>query len=84
MMLTTWPAVDRGVDPVQEADVLVGHEDVDEPAQPARVVVQTAGEAGVGRVEPGEQLLDRPALDRHLGRAAGELAQLRGDADGLP
>ena len=63
-MLTVCRPGDRGVDAVQEADVLVGHEDVDEAAEPAGVVVQALGEARVRGVEPGEQLLHRSAFDR--------------------
>ena len=50
-MLTICAVGDRGVDAVEEADVLVGHEHVDEAAQLARLVVQALGEARVRGVE---------------------------------
>ena len=81
-MLTTAPSVTRVSRPVEEADVLVVEEHVDEAAQLAAVVVEPLAEAGVRGVERAEHLADGRAVDAHLGRAAGEVAQLGGDADG--
>ena len=80
-MLTTVPSVERRVDALHEADVLVGDEHVDEAAQLTLVVEEALGETGVLRVERLQRVADRRRLDRDLGRAAGEAAQLRGDAD---
>ena len=81
-MLTIWPVGHGRVEALEEADVLVGDEHVHEPAQLAVLVVQPLGEAGVARLERLEHLGDGLALERDLGRAAGELAQLRRDPNG--
>src|SRR5207244_3331731 len=58
--------LDGRVEPLEEADVLVGHEHVDEPAQLAAVVEQPLAEAGVGGVERLQDLADGGAADGHL------------------
>src|SRR3984957_6794800 len=72
----------RGGQPVEEADVLVGEEDVDEPAELAGVVEEALGETGVAGVEGLQRLADRRPVDLDLAGAGGQGAQLGGDADG--
>ena len=68
--------------PVEEADVLVGQEDVDEAAQLRRVVEQALGEARVGGVEGLRTSPTVAPSTVDLAGAAGQGAQLGGDADG--
>ena len=81
-MLTVGPSVERRVDALQEADVLVGDEHVDEAAQLALVVEEALGEAGVLRVERLQHLGDGAASTCTSAAPPERLAQLRGDADG--
>src|SRR5579871_4201265 len=53
-----------GVDAVEEPDVLLVHEDVDEPAERAGLVEQPVLEARMGGVERLQCLADGRALDR--------------------
>ena len=53
----------RRVEPLEEADVVVGHEDVHEAAQAAVVVEQAVGEAGVRRPRGSRGPRRRCALD---------------------
>ena len=69
-MLTTVPSSSGGVDTLHEADVLVGDEHVDEPAQLALVVEEPLVETGVLRVERLQRVADRRGLDRDLRRTA--------------
>ena len=62
-MLSVWPSVDRRVDALQEADVLVGEEHVDEAAQPAGLVEEALGETGVRALERLQRLGDGRRLD---------------------
>src|SRR5262249_49478544 len=73
---------DRGVDALQEADVLVGEEHVDKAPQAAGLVEETLFETRVRAVERLQRFRDRARLDRHLAGIAREVAQLRWDADG--
>ncbi len=77
----------RGLEALEEADVLVGHEDVHEAAQRPGVVEQAVGETGVGGVEvlrgpprrwirPGTAPLRRP--DRVLSWAGMRTVTLTG------
>ena len=59
----------RGGQRLEEADVVVGHEHVDEPAQAALVVEDALGEARVGGLQRGEDLADGGAVDGDLGLA---------------
>src|SRR5262249_22568562 len=70
------------VEAIEEADVLVVEEHVDEAAELPAVVVEALAEPRVRAVERAEHLADGAAVEAHLGRAAGEAAQLRRDANG--
>src|SRR5436305_3766567 len=72
---------DGGIEAAHEADVLVGHEHVDEPAQLALVVKQAALEPGILGVEGGQHLADGRAVDLHFRVTSREGAQLGRDAD---
>src|SRR5688572_14126619 len=73
---------DRGVETLEEADVVIGDEHVDEPPEATRVVEEPLREAGVRRLEAREDLADRGALDRDLGGTSGEGAEGGGHSDG--
>jgi DNA-binding CsgD family transcriptional regulator len=73
---------DRGGQAVEEADVLLGDEHVDEAADLAVAVEDALGDAGMRAFQAGEHLGQRPRVERDLRGAAGEGAQLGGDADG--
>ena len=76
------PVGHRRLEALEEAHVLVGQEDVDEPAQRPVLVEQPVAEPGVGRLERLEHLAHGGAVDGHFARPAGQGAQLRRDADG--
>src|SRR5207302_1930520 len=71
-----------GVEALEEAHVLVGHEDVHEPAQLAAVVEEAVAEAGMGLVKGREQVGHGVALDRDLRGAPRQRAQLGGHPHG--
>src|SRR5829696_9075196 len=70
-----------GVEPLQVADVVVGHEDVHEPPQAAVLVEQSIAEARMGAFEGGDDLSDGIGVDAHLPFAGGEGAQRGGYPD---
>src|SRR5690242_19244442 len=74
--------LDHGVGAVQEANVLVGDEHVDEPAQLPGVVEQALTETRELAFETLQDVFDGRTFDLHLGLTARKVAQLRRDANG--
>src|SRR5262249_42511678 len=72
----------RSVEAVEEANVVVGHEHVDEPAQAAVVVEEAVREAGVGGIEALQDLRHGGALHLDGGTPARQWAKGGGDAHG--
>ena len=69
------PSRHRGFEALEEAHVVVGHEDVHEAAQTTLIVIEAVLEPGMGSVERGEDLADGCPFDGDLGFAAREGAE---------
>src|SRR5262245_4447805 len=70
--------LERCLQVLEEADVLAVDEDVDEALHLSRVVADAFADAGIARIEIGQQCGHRAALGLDGLGAAGELAQRRG------
>src|SRR4030095_12235789 len=70
--------LERRLQVLEEADVLAVHEDVDEALHLARLVADALADAGIARIEIGQQCGHRAALRLDGLGAARELAQRRG------
>src|SRR3989338_4831846 len=65
----------------QEANILLVHVDIHEPAELALLITEPALEARILLIETRQDLLDRCAVGGHLRLVAGHPLQWRGDAD---
>jgi hypothetical protein len=72
----------RSVETLQVAHVVVGHEQIHEATQCTLIVEQAIVEAGMGRIQIGQHLTKRGALDGHRRVASGQRTKSGGDAHG--
>ena len=71
---------EHGVEPIEETNVLIGHEDVHEATQRPLIVEHSPREARVGHVNGNDGLSNGPGLDGYFAHTTDEGAKLTGQS----